>query len=78
MVLAGRWWKPAYCQILDNDITKAQRAKAFKKGFLRFLLIPKHRDLLVSTKNSVKYFLVYRKFCNFAGQKHTKNLFYKP
>ena len=37
MVLAGRWWKPAYCQILDNDITKAQSAKDFKKGFLGFL-----------------------------------------
>ena len=36
MILAGRWWKPAYNQILDNGITKAQSAKDFKKGFSGF------------------------------------------
>ena len=36
MVLAGRWWKPAYSQILDNGRTKAQSAKAFKKGIPGF------------------------------------------
>ena len=33
MVLAGRWWKLAYSQIHDNGRTKAQSAKACKKGF---------------------------------------------
>ena len=36
MVLAGRWRKPAYSQIHDNTITKAQSAKAFKKCFYGF------------------------------------------
>jgi hypothetical protein len=33
MALAGRWWKLVYGQIHDNDRTKAQSAKDFKKGF---------------------------------------------
>ena len=36
LLLAGRWWKLAYSQILDNGITKAQSAKDVKKGFLGF------------------------------------------
>jgi hypothetical protein len=37
LLLAGRWWKLAYDQILDNNRTKAQSAEAFKKGFAGFL-----------------------------------------
>jgi hypothetical protein len=33
MLLTGRWWKLAYDQIHDDSRTKAQSAKAFKKGF---------------------------------------------
>ena len=36
MVLAGNWWKLAYDQIHDDSRTKAQSAKASKKGFLGF------------------------------------------
>ena len=36
-LLAGRWWKLAYDQIHDNNRTKAQSAKAFKKGFMGFV-----------------------------------------
>jgi len=36
MILTERWWKPAYNQIPDNGRTRAQRAKAFKKGFAGF------------------------------------------
>ena len=35
-LLAGNWWKLAYDQIRDDRITKAQSAKASKKGFLGF------------------------------------------
>jgi len=37
VALAGRWWKFAYIQIHDNDGTKAQSAKDFKKGFYGFV-----------------------------------------
>jgi hypothetical protein len=37
VALAGRWWKFAYSQIHDNDGTKAQSAKDFKKGFYDFV-----------------------------------------
>ena len=33
MILAGRWWKLAYKQLHGNSRTKAQSAKACKKGF---------------------------------------------
>lgn len=36
MLLAGNWWKLAYDQNHDDSRTKAQSAKASKKGFLGF------------------------------------------
>ena len=36
MVLAGKWGKLAYRQIHDDSRTRAQSAKALKKGFRGF------------------------------------------
>jgi hypothetical protein len=36
LLLLGKWWKLAYNQIHDDNRTKAQSAKASKKGFLGF------------------------------------------
>ena len=36
LLLLGKWWKLAYNQIHDDNRTKAQSAKAFKKCFQGF------------------------------------------
>ena len=38
MSLLGKWWKPAYNQIHNNDRTKGTKCQSLQKGFLRFLL----------------------------------------